>query len=175
MTNSEIIERVLDAEGRDRYVENPKPTRWGITQAGYAGMMKTDVTPEQIKALTEQDAIAFYSWLLESSRIGRIVNDELRWLVFDAAVHTGTEQAVKFLQRALGIPDDGVIGPVTLAALPHLDSSKLCLRFLAKQIRFYTLLASTRKEDRNGNGIPDQLEWNPGYMNRAAEKLEALA
>ena len=174
MTNPEIIERVLDAEGRDKYVENPDPTKWGITGGGLAEKLGRIPTTEEIRALTHEDAVAFYEWLLEHSRIGRIVNDDLRWLVFDAAVHLGHGQAIKLLQRSLGLKDDGVIGSVTLAALPHLDASRLVLRFLAAQVRFYTLLATTKKEDRDKNGIPDQLQWNPGYMNRVAEKMEAL-
>lgn len=34
-------------------------------------------------------------------------------VLFDSAVNCGVKQAVRFLQRALNIPDDGIFGPVT--------------------------------------------------------------
>lgn len=37
--------------------------------------------------------------------------------VFDGAVNSGPAQAAKWLQRALGVPADGVVGPQTLAAV----------------------------------------------------------
>lgn len=40
----------------------------------------------------------------------------VRFDVFDAAVNSGGSQAAKWLQRALGVADDGVIGPQTIAA-----------------------------------------------------------
>lgn len=38
-------------------------------------------------------------------------------VVFDGAVNSGPIQSIKWLQRALGVPDDGVFGPDTLHAL----------------------------------------------------------
>lgn len=40
-------------------------------------------------------------------------------VVFDAAVNVGVVQASKFLQRALGVDDDGLIGPRTVDAAIH--------------------------------------------------------
>lgn len=37
--------------------------------------------------------------------------------VFDFAVNSGPQRATEFLQRAVGVDDDGSIGPVTLAAV----------------------------------------------------------
>src|SRR5690606_3068438 len=38
------------------------------------------------------------------------------YAVFDFAVHSGVNRAARFLQRAVGTVEDGVIGPKTLAA-----------------------------------------------------------
>jgi lysozyme family protein len=63
----------------------------------------------------------------------------LDYCVFDCAVNSGPKQAIVFLQRILGVDDDGVIGPVTLAAVKREkavdlieDYSDLRLRFLEK-------------------------------------------
>lgn len=39
------------------------------------------------------------------------------YVVFDGNVNSGVSQSAKWLQRALGVDDDGVVGPKTLAAL----------------------------------------------------------
>lgn len=45
----------------------------------------------------------------------------LDYVVFDGAVNSGPAQATKWLQRALGIPADGVLGPSTLAAIARAE------------------------------------------------------
>jgi lysozyme family protein len=37
--------------------------------------------------------------------------------ILDTAVNTGVKQAVKIVQRTIGVPDDGVFGPQSLSAL----------------------------------------------------------
>jgi len=49
-------------------------------------------------------------------------------VVFDAAVNSGPEQSIKFLQRAVSAPADGRMGPVTLA---RLDESTMSVREVA--------------------------------------------
>lgn len=46
-------------------------------------------------------------------------------VVFDAAVNHGPKQAVKFLQRAVGADDDGMIGQHTIAAVRQDEVSGL--------------------------------------------------
>lgn len=40
------------------------------------------------------------------------------YVVFDGTVNSGVGQSVKWLQRALGIAADGIVGPQTLNAVP---------------------------------------------------------
>lgn len=179
MTNDDIITRILADEGGDRFVDNPADpggaTKFGITARGIASFLGHTPTPAEIAALTEEDARSFYRWLLGASGIDRIQNDTLRWFVFDAAVHMGNAQAIKLLQRALGVRDDGVLGPVTLAATPHLDSAKLCRLVGVEQMLFYGRLAAKNLTDADKDGVPDQLEFLPGYLNRLARKMREIA
>lgn len=87
-------------------------TMWGVTrrvatQEGYAGEMRS---------LPRDTAKAIYRkryW--DAVRADELPVD-LRYAVFDAAVNSGVTQAVKWLQRAVDVQDDGVIGPMTLSA-----------------------------------------------------------
>lgn len=66
--------------------------------------------------------------------------EAIRYDVFDSAVNSGVTQAVKWLQRTVGVADDGVVGPVTIAAchaMPHLNS-----KFNGQRLMFMTALPS---------------------------------
>lgn len=69
-------------------------------------------------------------------------------LVFDAAVNQGIYPAVSMLQKALGVPTDGRVGPVTVAACHSAgkDGPALCLA--ERALRY----AQTRGFDRYGRG-----------------------
>lgn len=179
MTNDEIVTRIIADEGGDRFVDNPADpggaTKFGITARGLAPFLGRTPDPAEIAALTLDDARAFYHWLLGTTGIDRIQNDTVRWFVFDAAVHMGATQAVKLLQRALGVKDDGVLGPVTLAATPYLDGAKLCRLAGVEQMLFYGRLAAKNLTDADRDGVPDQLEFLPGYLNRLARKMREVA
>lgn len=59
--------------------------------------------------------------------------------VFDAAINCGVGQAIRFLQRALGVADDGVVGPVTIAAINSAPSIEgLLARFHGQRLMFHT-------------------------------------
>ena len=60
----------------------------------------------------------------------------IRYAVFDAAVNSGPGQSTKWLQRALGVADDGVIGPKTLAAANAANPDALRMRMLSQRLRF---------------------------------------
>ena len=60
----------------------------------------------------------------------------VRYVVFDAAVNSGPGQSAKWLQRGLGVTDDGVIGPKTLAAANAANPDSLRMRLLGQRLRF---------------------------------------
>lgn len=69
--------------------------------------------------------------------------------VFDGAVNQGPLTARKLLQRALGVVDDGYIGPVTLGAVLDADAGEVLLDFLARRAKRY---AETANFQRFGRG-----------------------
>lgn len=184
MTDSEIITAIIAAEGGDRYTCNPADpggaTRFGVTIPALtdrwraAGIVATVPTPADIQALTLDGARDFYAWLMERTGIAKITNATVRYFVFDAAVHMGAQQATKLLQRAVGVADDGALGPVTLAACPLVDGDKLARLIGVEQMLFYGRLAAGNLTDADKDGKPDQLEFLPGYLNRLARKMRTV-
>ena len=57
-------------------------------------------------------------------------------------VNLGRRQAVSILQRAVKVKDDGILGPVTQAALIAGNSRELRREITARRIIYYTSLGA---------------------------------
>jgi lysozyme family protein len=130
---------LIDNEGG--YSNNPNDpggeTNWGITVAvarahGYTGAMQ-DMTINYAKTIYAQ---AY--WLSAFDTLAYPVAFQL----FDASVNSGLSQVVRWLQRALGVSDDGIFGNITLAAAQAMDPLKLVLLFNANRLNFMTQLST---------------------------------
>ena len=110
-------------------------TQWGISKRSYPSL--------DIKSLTLADAKALYRrdyW--DRAQCDKLPPG-LAFAVFDAAVNSGIGQAIRWLQRAVGVADDGVIGPLTLAAIQRQnDDSAVCARFSGHRLDFMTRLST---------------------------------
>lgn len=84
--------------------------------------------------------------------------------LFDAAVNHGTTTAIKMLQRAVNVPDDGDLGPKTLAAVKALPEKQVVYFFIQHRRNFYLKIV-----ERN----PSQMKFLKGWMNRI-ENLEKV-
>lgn len=138
MNFDQAFTRLLGHEGQ--YSNNPSDpggaTCWGITQAvaranGYAGDMRTmpqDVA-KQIYRKLYWDAPG-------------IVNlpPGVQFDVFDGAVNSGVGQSIKWLQRAVGVTDDGVLGHITLKACTMLPAGIVAARYNGQRLDFMTRL-----------------------------------
>ena len=146
-----FIERLLSHEGG--YVNHPNDpggeTQWGISKRSYPKL--------NIKTLTREAAIEIYRrdfW--EASRADRL-DPAFSFQLLDAAVNSGIAQAVRWMQKAAGVADDGVIGPRTLAALQTTGAADLVLRFNAERLDFMTRLATW---DKFGKGWARRIAGN---------------
>lgn len=128
------IARLLGHEGG--YVNDPNDpggeTNWGISKRSYPQL--------DIKALTREEAIEIYRrdfW-------DRINADELydgvAWQALDFAVNSGIETAIRKLQLALRVADDGHWGPVTAAAAKAMSETDQIMRLVAYRQLYQTHL-----------------------------------
>jgi len=132
----DIIGRVLASEGG--YVWNPADpggeTNFGISRRAYPWL--------NIKDLTREAAVEIYRRDFWSRVGGESLPDALAFQVLDAAVNHGVGNASRWLQRAAGVAEDGVIGPVTRTAITVMDPCVLVLRFNAERLKFYAALST---------------------------------
>lgn len=117
-------------------------TNQGIIQRVYASYRKKKGLPPQdvFKMLdSERDEIYYNNY-------GRLVRyDELppgvNLVVLDGGVNSGPAQSIKWLQRALGLAADGVLGDRTLeAVINHPDHDKLIANICDQRMRFLKAL-----------------------------------
>ena len=131
-------------------------TRYGVTEAvaqevGYKGDMR-----ELPLELAQRIYRAKYWDEVQAD----FLPAGIRYVMFDAAVNSGPGQAVRWLQKALGVVEDGILGPKTLAAAAAQNADALRTRLLAKRLRF---MASRTNWPSFGRG----------WANRIADLMEA--
>lgn len=110
-------------------------TMWGVTARvaranGYTGDMR---------ALPRETAKSIYRAKYWDAVRADEMPAAVRYPLFDAAVNSGTTQAVKWLQRAVDVQDDGVLGPMTIAAAQR-GGAAAAVRMVADRLDFMTSL-----------------------------------
>lgn len=151
------FDRLLGHEGG--YSNHPTDpggeTMYGVTARvaraqGYTGAMR-DLPLSEAKRIAK----AAYWDAVRADELPAGV----RFDVFDTAYNSGTGQAVKFLQRALGVKADGQLGPVTLAAAAAMDPERLQARFNGWRLDFL-------------NDLPTWPAFGRGWTQRVADNLK---
>ena len=112
---NECLKIILMHEGG--YVNHPKDpggeTNLGVTKRVYEEWGGT----KEMKDLTVEDVEPIYKKNYWDKIKGDDLPDGLDLCVFDFGVNAGPGRAAKFLQKLLGVTQDGGIGPQTLGAL----------------------------------------------------------
>jgi len=153
------FERVIKAEGG--YVNDPDDrggeTNFGVTIGAWGEYLGREIKPGEMKALTKETVKPFYRAMYWDKVKGDDLPLAVDYSVFDFAVNAGVSRAAKFLQRAVGAVDDGVIGSGTLGRVAKTDTSKLLENFAEQKQRFYQGLATNN---------PSQQKFLKGWLAR---------
>jgi len=90
--------------------------------------------------------------------------------VFDAAVNHGPVTAIKLLQAALRVTTDGLIGPITIAAIEARDSQQLLVNFLShRALRYHEIAVNEPSQTRFIRGWMRRLFKLQQYINNLPE------
>lgn len=146
------FDRLMGHEGG--YVNDPEDpggeTNWGISKRTYPQVDIAQLTRENAKVIYKKDF-----W--DRVRADQLY-DGVAFQTFDFAVNSGIETAVRYLQRALGVADDGYWGPVTKRAATASSESDQIMRLCALRLKFMTRLSIWPKYSRGwSNRIADNL------------------
>lgn len=161
---------VLKWEGgySDHKADRGGKTNCGITQATYddwricAGLGRNPVVG--ISGVEVEQIYRQKYW--EAVR-GDALPAPVDRVMLDSAVNVGPRQAIKWLQRAVGVSADGVLGKITLGALNLSDPVHVANAILDQRNDFYEFLV-----ERD----PAQAVFLAGWLNRTRNLQEvALA
>ena len=152
MTFDQVFDKLISHEGG--YVNDPHDpggeTKFGISKRSYPAL--------DIASLTLVDAKAIYKRDFWDRAQCDKMPPELAFNVFDAAVNSGIGQAIRWLQRAVGVADDGVVGPLTLASINREnDTSAIRARYNGHRLDFMTRLSTW---DVFGKGWARRIAFN---------------
>ncbi len=142
----QFIERILSHEGN--YTDDPKdPGNWtggavgiGVLKGTKFGIAANTYPHLDIKNLTRSQAIMIYKSDFWMRARCYAMPPMVGFQLLDGAVNSGIAQAIRWVQRAAGVADDGKFGPVSLAAVAAADKNDLGFRFLSYRLDFMTRL-----------------------------------
>jgi lysozyme family protein len=156
MNFDQAFDRLISNEGG--YVNNPADpggeTKFGISKRSYPTLDIANLTREDAKAIYLRDF-----WLAGSMDQ---YDGAIGFQVFDAAVNHGIQTAIRLLQRAVGVADDGHVGPVTVAAVKARSVGNVLKLFIAERLDFWRKLSTWPT-------------FGKGWAGRAAEDLRYAA
>jgi len=136
------LDLVLKSEGG--FVNNPKDpggmTNLGVTASTWANFKGRNTNEKEMRSLTRDDVAPLYEKKYWDACKCDDLPSGVDYLVFDFAVNSGPGRSVKILQRALGLPEDGAVGPVTIQTIDVMDKIELIARFSDAKKQFYESL-----------------------------------
>ena len=154
ITFDEAFDRLLGHEGC--YSNNPSDpggeTNWGISKRSYPQLDIKNLTRDQAACIYHKD---FWEPLMDA-------HPSIKFQLFDFAVNSGIQTAIRKLQQVVGVADDGHWGPVSAKALNIMEVNDVLMRFVAARLRFWTSLSTWPT-------------FGKGWANRAAADLEYAA
>jgi lysozyme family protein len=124
--------RLLGHEGG--YSDDPQDpggeTNWGISRRSYPNVDIKNLTREQAMTIYHTD---FWHPLGDA-------NDAIKYQLFDFAVNSGINTAIRKLQMVVGVADDGHWGPMSKAALLKMELNDVLMSLNAERLDFMTRL-----------------------------------
>jgi len=179
---------VLREEGG--YADHPADpggaTMMGVTQATLSDWRGYGVSKAEVKSLSRAEAAAIYRARYWDAVKGDELPAGLDLALFDLAVNSGPKRAVKLLQRALGVAEDGALGPLTMRAAKAGHSPFLIAALMVERRRFLealkgwavfgrgwkTRLARIEKAARALAGAGSAAQKAPSQMQRKEKTMD---
>jgi lysozyme family protein len=155
-----FITALFDREGRT-YAEPPtidQPTGpGGVTLPVLTAYRGRACTIADLRALSITEAEAIIRWTIDHAltawHVERIAYEPLRLQLLDFMWNSGEARAIRWLQRAVGLPAaavDGVIGPQTLATLAAHDPLLVNNALVALRAHMVSTSRTMRPVDKRG-------------------------
>jgi lysozyme family protein len=134
-------------------------TNMGVTQRVYNGYRKARSQPTQdVYAIAAAEVADIYKTGYWDKVWGDRLPEGLDVVVADGAINSGVSQSVKWLQRALGVRVDGIMGDATLTAASSIENTDaLIAKVCNLRLAFLRALKTFRTFGKGWTRRVDQL------------------
>lgn len=106
----------------------------GITQSEYDSYrLRRSLPPLDVAQMSEVELLEIYKHYWDNSQ-GATMHPALAVVMFDTAVNFGINNAITFLQQALGLPQTGVFDADTLKAVKEANSRNTAFQIINERI-----------------------------------------
>jgi lysozyme family protein len=121
----------------DNPLDSGGPTNLGITLATLSHWLGGQATVEDVQNLTVADVTPIYHQLYWQAVHGDALPAGVDLMVWDTAVNSGPLEAIELLQRTVHVKDDGLIGPITMAAVNAIAPKLILQGYGVARAAFY--------------------------------------
>lgn len=155
----QLVDRLIkreDTSMRGVVTRDPQDTggttKWGISQKAYPHLDIPSLTLDEAREI-------YYTDYLVKPRLVTLPPAVLE-PVFDVAVNMGTSTAIKLLQQAVNVKQDGKLGPQTFKAVAQASPAQFRLLFtVARLLRYLDIILAR----------PSQRKYAKGWFRRTLE------
>lgn len=138
------FDRLMGHEGN--FTDNPKdPGNWTGGKVGVGelrgtkfGIAANTYPAIDIRNLTRDEAKKIYKRDFWDKVNADSLPDGVSFQLFDFAVNSGCQTAIRYFQRALGVADDGVWGPKSESAARSMSESDMIMAICSERLDFMT-------------------------------------
>lgn len=132
---------------------DPNPTHYGVTQLTYDRFRRSrSLSLQSVARITMVEVEQIYHDYWDQARCSQY-GAHTALTAFDHAINAGPGAAIRCVQRALGVTVDGVVGPLTRAAVSRWDDRALAEAVCWERIREYQRIAASQAQR------PNLLSW----------------
>lgn len=132
-------------------------TNHGITQHTFDNFRDSlSLQRQPVSMITDSDTARIYEAMYWTPAKCPQMPDKLSIAHFDTAVNCGVTAAIKMLQRAVGVEDDGVYGAFTAAEVTH-EGNALIIPYLDERRASYRQIVAAK---------PTQEKFLKGWLAR---------
>lgn len=157
-----LIDQIFEREGGATETNDPADaggrTAWGVSErSNPEAWADGKVTEDEARQIYLKKYVFF-------PKFDRIPEShaKLQEQLIDFGVNSGPQLAIMKLQRLLGLKEDGVLGPITLAAITAADPRELNNQLVAARVTMLTKVVQKS---------PGQLKWLGGWVQRSLDFL----
>jgi lysozyme family protein len=148
MTTEEMIAELIDSREGVEFTDDPSdlggPTKFGITQDTLSRWRGYKVTRKEVQDLQRPEAEAIFRHMYVARFDG--LDDRVRLQAIDWYVNGGN--TIRTLQRLVGVPDDGIIGPATRKAAGLHNPVWLARELWKERLRHMGRITRDREKNR---------------------------